>query len=87
MLPPLTCPLQLPAAVQLSLCLGPVAAVSPQGSLVLGHHGGAWARGRAQGSPFSPSLQPAETPRAQGVGPCHAIPSNEDQQAGVSPPD
>lgn len=51
--PALTCPLQLPVAVQLPLRLGPVAAVGPQGSLVLRHHDGAW--DRSEGSGITPS--------------------------------
>lgn len=53
--PPLTCPLQLPVAVQLPLCLGPVAAVCPEGSLVLCDHTGAWDRRGASAVTFPPS--------------------------------
>lgn len=88
-LPPLTCPLQLPVAVQLPLCLSPVAAVSPQGSLVLRHHSGAWDRSGGSGV-TSLSLPAAgrDPQRLSGSGtmPCTWISGNEEQQAGASPP-
>lgn len=61
--PALTCPLQLPVAVQLPLCLGPVAAVGPEGSLVLCDHTSAWDRSGGVRCHLSPlSRQPAGTP-------------------------
>lgn len=58
--PALTCPLQLPVAVQLPLCLRPVAAVGPQGRPVQCHHDGAW--GGSEGSGVA-SPPPARLPQ------------------------
>lgn len=84
---PLTCPVQLPVAVHLSLCLGPVAAVSPQGSLVLRHHSGAWHRGRGSGvTSFSLPAAGRDPQRLSGSGTMlwAWIPRNEAQQAGAA---
>ena len=95
--PPLTCPLQLPVAVQLPLCLGPVAAVGPQGSLVQRHHDGAWDRSGGSGvtSPPSPSSRrgPPGIPRPTScVEQDHALPQGTprmrtSRQPGAGPPE